>query len=154
MTEPCSKEEVLKKLSDGAETRTGELLTIKLRQVGVVESVEHIRRRSDEHRDKTNSLEIKLIELSADTRRIKEIVSNGLSSNVGEIHDKLIALEPVIQAHAEYIRELRQAEVISKNKRHEKWVSRLENACVLSMYVIGFAIIGVIVWAISKGFKP
>jgi len=133
--EPCKQEAVIKRLNEGAEDRGQRLIKMEERQIGVMNDLSHLKARTTSLMDNQSAIEKELIKASGDIRHVRERIDNGLSHTVKELHDASLRQEPMIM-------------------HHHKWIGRLEAACVAALYGVGLLGCGVIVWAITQGFKP
>lgn len=117
-------------------------------------NIEKLFELSGANKDVIAEMRIVQAEIKSDVRHTKQTIENGLKSSVSNTEKILIALQPVIDSHAEYIKELREKEVITKVSHAHVWAKRIEATCVASAWGICITGTGVIVWALSHGFKP
>jgi hypothetical protein len=85
------------------------------------------------------TLRIKQAEIAGDVTHIKQKLDNGMSSSIARIDENLVALKPVIEHHATIVKRIED-------------IGWAISTSVTVMLVLG--LLGVIVWAITKGFRP
>jgi len=73
--------------------------------------------------------------ISGDTAYLRKRIDNGISCKIDNMHETVVKLQPVIEHHAK---------VINNIEMMGWWLSR----GVLA------AVIGVVFWAVSKGYLP
>ena len=102
-------------------------------------------------KDVVHDMRVVQAEIRADVTSTKKTVENGLKSSVSNVELLLVGLKPVIDSHAEYIKELREKEIITKTQHAHTWAKRLETTCVACAWGICIAGVSVIVWALRMG---
>jgi hypothetical protein len=78
-------------------------------------------------------IRVDLTVLKGDVSHVKGRIDNGMSKTISEIHDMITALKPKIEHHASVIK-------------------RIEDAGWAMAYMFGALLLGVVIWAIGKGF--
>ena len=87
--------------------------------------------------DTITVLQIKQAEIAAAIDHVKGRIDNGMSNKIERIDENLIALRPTIEHHADIIRRIEDI----------GWLwSRMSGIGLLT------AVIGLLVWAVGKGF--
>ena len=81
-----------------------------------------------------SELKVRQAEIAGDVKAVREKIYNGMSAKIDKTHDVMTRLEPIIAHHAT---------VVSNIENMGWWLSRITLT----------AVIGVIFWAVSKGFK-
>jgi hypothetical protein len=108
---PCEQKEEIKAIKDKLDTRDVVLSDLKVKQAEIAGDVSHIKTRID----------------------------NGMSHTIKDIHERLVAIAPVIEHHASIV------------KRIEDFGWLISRWVTTGLVMI---LLGIVVWAISKGFKP
>lgn len=84
-------------------------------------------------------LQVKQAEIAGDVSHIKTRIDNGMSHTIADIHNKLTALAPIIEHHADIVRRIEDVGWLIS-----RWV-------IVGLVTV---VLSLIVWAISKGFHP
>ena len=91
----------------------------------------------DEKMKKLHEMELRQVNIQGDVTHIKTRIDNGMSHTIEDIHKSLTEIAPVIQHHSNIVRRIEDfGWLISR------WV----------VTGIVTTVLGLIVWAISKGF--
>jgi hypothetical protein len=85
--------------------------------------------------DDITLLRVRQAEIGGDVAHIKSRIDNGMSETISDIHDNVTHIVPIIEHHSSVIK-------------------RIEDAGWGLAYVAGGLILGVVAWAIGKGFIP
>ena len=110
------------------------------------ETIEKIRDKLDSRDAVLTTLQVKQAEIAgqiclvgADISHVKGRIDNGMSHTIARIDANLIELKPIIEHHADIVKRIEDMGWL---------ISRL----TISSFVA--ALVGVIVWAIARGWKP
>jgi hypothetical protein len=89
----------------------------------------------DEKMKQLNVIEVRQAEIQGDVRHIKSRIDNGMSHTIANLNNLLIKLEPIIAHHSK---------IVSKIEDVGWWISK----------GLLMALLGVLIWAASHGWKP
>lgn len=85
------------------------------------------------------SLQVKQADIAGDVSHIKQRIDNGMSTTIARMDANLTSLKPVLDHHADIVKRIEDMGWL---------VSRITLSFIIC------SLIGVIIWAISKGFTP
>ena len=86
-----------------------------------------------------SEMRVKQAEIAGDVSHVKTRIDNGMSHTIADIHSKLTELKPIIEHHASIVKRIEDLGWLIS-----RWVT---TGLVMTL-------IGLIVWAIGKGFIP
>ncbi len=115
------------------------------------QNIEKLFELSSSNKDVIHDIRVVQVKIEADVAATKKTVENGLKSSVLNVELMLTGLKPLIDSHAEYIKELRDNKVLTKVEHAHTWAKRIEVTCVGAAWGICIAGTMVIVWAIANG---
>jgi hypothetical protein len=98
------------------------------------ENIEKLFNFHDEKMAKLHEMEVRQVEIQGDIKHIRSRIENGMSHTIHNLDQMLTKLEPTIGHHAEVIK-------------------RIEGIGWTLSTTIMLALLGLIAWAVSHGFK-
>jgi hypothetical protein len=99
------------------------------------ENIEKLFDLNEARAEKLHTIELRQIEIQGLVLETKKKIENGITHKIDKTHDIVIKLEPIIAHHDK---------VVNNIETMGWWISRILLA----------SLIGVLFWAISKGFMP
>ena len=99
------------------------------------ENIEKLFTFHDDKMKQLHTMEVRQTEIQGDVRHIKTRIDNGMSHTITNLNNLLTKLEPVIAHHSK---------IVSKIEDVGWWISK----------GLIIALIGVMIWAASHGWKP
>jgi hypothetical protein len=85
------------------------------------------------------TLQVRQAEIAGDVAHIKAKIDNGITHSIRRIDENLVELKPIIEHHADIVKRIEDFGWL---------ISRWVTTAVLSVLV------GLVIWAIGKGFLP
>jgi len=103
------------------------------------ETIDKIRDKLDSRDAVLTTLQVKQAEIAGDISHVKTRIDNGMSHTIARIDANLIELKPIIEHHADIVKRIEDVGWL---------ISRLTIGTLVA------SLVGIIVWAIARGWKP